>query len=121
MPLPVFTRTAQTCRCMPSQWNAWDADGQYYYLRYRSGRGSIETAGSEQDYLDNGPSSLVAAFTADDDEYVGEMSLEEFLELAGEAIGGGLTWEQFSASMQGVEDAYHNGLTGDRESGKLEP
>lgn len=79
---PVFTRTVQTCLCFPSQWNAWDADGQYYYLRYRSGRGTIETAASEEDYLQNGPSGLVARFTADDEYYVGEMSLEEFLRLA---------------------------------------
>lgn len=81
-PLPTFARTVQTCRSFPSQWNAWGADGQYYYLRYRSGRGTIECAASEDAYRERGPSRLVAAFFVDDEEYVGEMSLEEFLRLA---------------------------------------
>lgn len=52
-PLPALVRVVQTCPACPSQWNAWDAAGQYYYLRYRGGRGTVETAASEQDYMDS--------------------------------------------------------------------
>jgi hypothetical protein len=39
---PVITRAVQTCTACPSQWDAWDDHGQYWYLRYRSGFGSAE-------------------------------------------------------------------------------
>jgi hypothetical protein len=35
-------KVKQTCQACPSQWDAWDADGRYYYLRYRHGRGTVE-------------------------------------------------------------------------------
>lgn len=31
-----------TCISVPSQWDAWDARGQYYYLRYRFGHATVE-------------------------------------------------------------------------------
>jgi hypothetical protein len=31
-----------TCPGCPSQWNAWNTDGDYLYLRYRHGRGTVE-------------------------------------------------------------------------------
>lgn len=37
-----LVRAIQTSIACPSQWDAWDADGNYYYLRYRSGFGSIQ-------------------------------------------------------------------------------
>lgn len=27
----------QTCEMCPSQWDAWDKEGNYYYIRYRFG------------------------------------------------------------------------------------
>lgn len=36
-----LVRAIQTCIACPSQWDAWDADGNYYYLRYRHGRGEM--------------------------------------------------------------------------------
>lgn len=38
-----LAKVVQTCPSLPSQWNAWDADGRYYYLRFRSGRGTVDT------------------------------------------------------------------------------
>lgn len=32
-----ITRMVQTCSACPSQWDGWDADGVYYYFRYRWG------------------------------------------------------------------------------------
>jgi hypothetical protein len=37
-----LVKTVQTCIACPSQWDAWDAEGQYYYLRHRHGRGSVD-------------------------------------------------------------------------------
>ena len=41
MTMITLVRAVQTCTACPSQWDAWDADGNYYYLRYRSGHGQI--------------------------------------------------------------------------------
>lgn len=38
----ILTKVVKTCDSYPSQWDAWDKDGVYYYIRYRSGRGRIE-------------------------------------------------------------------------------
>lgn len=36
-----LVRAVRTSIACPSQWDAWDADGNYYYLKYRSGCGSV--------------------------------------------------------------------------------
>lgn len=36
-----IVRAVQTAMACPSQWDAWDTDGNYYYLRYRHGSGSV--------------------------------------------------------------------------------
>jgi hypothetical protein len=87
-------RVIQTCRACPSQWNAWDASGQYYYLRLRSGRGSVETAASPQDYVNpDTPNTLIAAFghepCEEGDCWYSEIGLAEFLELAGMRLAEG--------------------------------
>ena len=38
-------RTSIAC---PSQWDAWDAEGRYYYLCYRHGIGSVESAPTKE-------------------------------------------------------------------------
>lgn len=38
----VIVKAVQTCIACPSQWDAWDANGQYYYLRWRNSRGSVD-------------------------------------------------------------------------------
>lgn len=32
-----LVRIEQTCMACPSQWDAYDAEGNYYYIRYRWG------------------------------------------------------------------------------------
>lgn len=32
-----LVKIEQTCTACPSQWDAWDEDGEYYYIRYRWG------------------------------------------------------------------------------------
>lgn len=41
-PLGPLVKVVQTCVACPSQWDAWTAEGQYLYLRYRHSRGSVE-------------------------------------------------------------------------------
>jgi hypothetical protein len=43
----VLTRAVQTAVACPSQWDAWDADGNYYYLRFRHGCGEMRQYKSE--------------------------------------------------------------------------
>lgn len=38
----ILRKVVQTCAACPSQWDAWDLDGHYWYLRYRHGRGSAD-------------------------------------------------------------------------------
>ena len=80
--LPVLVRAVQTCGACPSQWDAWDATGQYYYLRFRSGLGSVETAESANAYRSSGPLASVADFRHGD-HLDGSMGLDEFLAHAG--------------------------------------
>lgn len=81
--IPALVRAVQTCRACPSQWDAWDASGQYYYLRFRSGHGTVETAADAKDYVDIAtPNTTVASFTHGD-RLDGLMDLEEFLAHAG--------------------------------------
>lgn len=78
---PVIVRAEQTCFACPAQWNAWDADGTQYYLRYRHSLGSAEirrTADGE--WLDSNP-ERVAEFETDEQDG-GVISLEEFCERA---------------------------------------
>lgn len=88
--LPPLVRVVQTCSGCLSQWNAWDAGGQYYYLRYRSGRGTVETAASEEDYLDQTtpPAVLVANFNHGG-SFDSDICLEEFLQRAGMRLAEG--------------------------------
>jgi hypothetical protein len=46
----IIVRAVQTCWAAPSQWDAWDADGNYYYLRYRGGHGSVDKYTDEHWY-----------------------------------------------------------------------
>jgi len=68
-----LVKAIQTCTACPSQWDAWDDQGRYWYLRYRSGLG---TMGRGYD-LDE------AQFSFDDGDGGGEISLEEFCERTG--------------------------------------
>ena len=48
MDLPVaVVRVVRTCRACPSQWDAWTAQGVYVYVRYRSGRLTVDVGDSQ--------------------------------------------------------------------------
>lgn len=86
-PLPQFTRTEQTCYGCPSQWDAWDADGNQYYLRFRWGVGTLSLRGrmvdGEMQHLERG--EQIVSFQAGD-PYSGIISLDEFLDRARAAL-----------------------------------
>ena len=73
----VLTKVVQTCHGCPSQWDAWDKRGQYYYLRYRWGFGTVETWDIDVERSwDN--TQLVASFSYGD-PLDGIIFLEDFL------------------------------------------
>ncbi|MFF8406932.1 hypothetical protein ACF06P_35555 [Streptomyces sp. NPDC015684] len=79
----VLARAERTCEALPSQWNAWTVDGQYLYLRYRSGIGTVDAYDTEDsEQWTQPPDGRVAMF--DTGSYFdGEMDLPEFCERAG--------------------------------------
>jgi hypothetical protein len=40
--MTALARVVETCLACPSQWDAWTVDGQYLYLRYRFGIGTVD-------------------------------------------------------------------------------
>ena len=48
MPVTLM-RAVQTSMGCPSQWNAWDMNGQFYYLRYRRAHGTVHMF-ADEDY-----------------------------------------------------------------------
>lgn len=82
-PAITLVRVVETCMACPAQWDAWDADGQTYYLRYRSGVGTVETVATPTttpESLDN--ARLIAEFRHGD-RFAGSIELELFCQLAG--------------------------------------
>ena len=97
-PAPKITlvRAEQTCFGCPSQWDAWDAEGSQYYLRFRHGHGTVHVRGRMTEFgmewLDRGEE--IASFSTDD-PYDGIINLPEFAERAGITLGPMLAaWSQ---------------------------
>jgi hypothetical protein len=78
----VIVRAVQTCTACPSQWDAWDNTGGYWYLRYRSGQGTMSAFEGRTDT----PLSFDTG-----EEYGGSISLAEFCQRIGVtlALNGG--------------------------------
>lgn len=68
----VLARSVQTCFGCPSQWDAWTDSGDYLYLRYRWGSGSV----------DNEQGETIASFDTGDN-WGGVIDLNEFCARAG--------------------------------------
>lgn len=78
-----IVRAIQTCFACPSQWDAWTGTGQYLYLRYRSGHGTVDTfADSDPDTWGRVPSGWTARFEHGG-RWDSEIELDEFCRLAG--------------------------------------
>ncbi|MFJ9695558.1 hypothetical protein [Kitasatospora sp. NPDC101183] len=80
-------RVVQTCSACPSQWDAWTVGGQYLYLRYRHGLGCVEwhtgpeVEADTAESWNGGLSGLLVEW--DDGTGGGDISLEDFLAVAG--------------------------------------
>ncbi|MER5356553.1 hypothetical protein ABT093_40315 [Kitasatospora sp. NPDC002551] len=77
-----LARVVQTCHGFPSQWDAWTTGGQYLYLRYRRGEGSVEQHPSEDTDAWDGAGSRLWT-TWDDGTGGGIIDLADFLAMAG--------------------------------------
>ncbi|WP_241748421.1 hypothetical protein [Streptomyces sp. M3] len=78
-----LAQVVRTCLASPSQWDAWTTDGQYLYLRYRHGEGSVDQHPSEDtDTWDVGDGSRLLTMW-DDGTDGGEIALPDFLAAAG--------------------------------------
>jgi len=99
-----LVRAVQTCMACPSQWDAWDAEGYYYYLRYRSGHGTItryggpDGLGSEAAW-NRFEGVLISEFTYGH-PLDGFISLEEFAHLAGIALAPHLARTSFGEHVR---------------------
>lgn len=78
-PRYTIVKAVQTCWACPSQWDAWTNEGQYLYLRFRHGVGTVEEQPSPE--TDSWTNDEVAIRFSDDD-LDGSISLEEFAERA---------------------------------------
>ncbi|MGW5641066.1 hypothetical protein, partial [Streptomyces sp. NPDC003832] len=77
-----LARVVQTSGSWPSQWDAWTTTGQYLYLRYRHGEGTVEQHPSEDvDTWDGDESRLWTSW--DDGTDGGQIELADFLVTAG--------------------------------------
>jgi hypothetical protein len=71
----------------PSQWDAWDAEGNYYYLRYRGGYGSVARYETENWCED-----------IEHDQFIEEVAVFEY----GHPLDGSMTLEEFAVHA-GIE------------------
>lgn len=75
----VLAKVVQTCSACPSQWDAWGTDGRYYYLRYRSGVGTVDSyADPDPDTWGSPPEGAVARFDTSDG-LDGFIALDDFM------------------------------------------
>jgi len=89
-----MTRLVRTCSACPAQWDAWDADGQQYYIRYRHGWFSLEAVSGPNWVHDHSePRSIVEQGYGDVDG--GVMAESELFELTANV----LDWSQVSVTF----------------------
>jgi hypothetical protein len=78
----ILARVVQNSERFPSQWDAWTTGGQYLYLRYRHGEGTVEQHPSEDtDTWDGEESRLWTKWIDGTDG--GGIDLTDFLAVAG--------------------------------------
>ncbi|MER5649664.1 hypothetical protein [Streptosporangium sp. NPDC002524] len=82
-PAPLLlAKAVQTCSACPSEWSAWTTAGQYLYLRYRSGIGTVDAyPGPDPSTWADVPNGLLARFGEPGMD--GDIALEDFLAASG--------------------------------------
>ncbi len=78
-----LVRVVETCIACPAQWDTWDADGQTYYLRYRSGIGTVEAVATPITTPESLNDARLVAKFRHGDNLAGSIELELFCRLAG--------------------------------------
>lgn len=77
---PTIVSAVQTCSACPSQWDAWDDHGRYWYLRYRHGIGTAQQLSVPDFQQVNRDSEITFAYG---DSLDGIITLKKFCQLAG--------------------------------------
>jgi hypothetical protein len=103
-----IVRAEMTCLAAPSQWDAWDSEGRYWYLRFRHGHGKA------RQYTE-GPDWWAVAWTPEPaetrefehgDPFDGFIALDEFARLAGLELDlPAEYWEQHADDGQVIAQA----------------
>lgn len=88
MKLTKLVKTASMC---PSQWDAWDADGNYYYIRYRHGWLYVDKAPNYDAWWSYEKQRIYDVVLTDEDD--GVMSTEEMLNHTGMEYYGEVPFE----------------------------
>lgn len=83
-------RAVQTCSAAPAQWDAWTASGQYLYLRYRHGIGTVEVHDTSDPRTWPHHVEPLIRFESDLGNGL-SIELTEFAELAGLTLADGVT------------------------------
>lgn len=97
-----IVRAVQTSAGCPSQWNAWDTYGQYYYLRYRYGHGTAHAFPDEDStkWSYEAWHSPVARFDSGG-PLDGVIAFDEFCRQAGLAIAPIIEYQCFGRYFNG--------------------
>jgi hypothetical protein len=98
-----IVRAVQTSVACPAQWDAWDDAGNYYYLRYRHGHGSVRRYATPGWWSDFAADQLIGTVAEFDfgDPLDGSVSLAEFAVLAGVALADDLDETPFGRHVPG--------------------
>lgn len=87
--MTTIVKAVKTCDACPSQWNAWDSEGNFWYLRYRWGHGTAERQESP-DYRIWDVKEPEFEFDHGN-EFDGYINLKEFCKLAGLRLRKGIS------------------------------
>lgn len=104
MKLAKLVKTLSAC---PSQWDGWDADGNYYYVRYRHGWLYVEKSPNYDAWWDHEHERIYDEIITDEDD--GVMSTKEMLQYTGLEFDGEVPFEMpgmkdFLEDMKNIEE-----------------
>lgn len=109
-----LVKVVETCSGAPSQWDAWDADGQYYYMRFRHGGGTVHAEpGPDEATWTSFPKEMgrpfsdgaVAHFRRSHDIADSCITLQDFLDATGLQLAPGATVHSLLEEELAMADA----------------
>lgn len=96
MPIRI-ARVVQTTCCVPVQWDAWTTEGQYLYLRFRQGHGSVTPYPSND--WENWDLNTQPIAEWDDGTGGYDIALDDFLARSGMQLGTADNWKTRAVNM----------------------